>query len=96
MSEMNHAEISRDKVLKVLDYLAENGSTICMDGELYENLFAALRQAATDESRIANGELVEVVRCGECTNKPFCECVINNDYEDDDFCSCGERKDGTK
>ena len=45
--------------------------------------------------QVANGELVPApVKCGECANKPFCECVINNHYEDDDFCSYGERKDG--
>jgi hypothetical protein len=41
-------------------------------------------------------DLTEVVRCGECVNKTFCSCVMDERYGDDDFCSYGERNDGEK
>ena len=83
MPNENHAEVAE------IEYCAsrfgEIGNSKAKD---------ILLRAAADERKIASGELVPApVKCGECANKPFCECVINNHYEDDDFCSYGERKD---
>jgi hypothetical protein len=64
--------------------------------ELSDTDISALRKAAKIVQAYADGRLVEVVRCGDCVNKTFCSCVMDERYGDDDFCSYGERKDGEK
>jgi len=99
--EMNHAEVA--------DWLED----MALDEmPIYSEKIAALRQAAADERRIANGELAEVVHarwisnciCSHCeaispglVHKAFCpSCGALMDEARGRNNDYGERKDGAK
>ena len=54
----------------------------------------ALKEAAAVLRRYANGELRPVVHCGEC--KKSAKCYIKGVFPYPEYCSVGERKDGTE
>ena len=48
----------------------------------------------TDEGCPESVDAVPVVRCRECIHKEYCCRTIRSDgRKDDDYCSCGERKE---
>lgn len=102
INEMNHAEVAQ----RIEEH---NRIHYAEEGEQSHFITQALSQAAADERRIANGELVSApVKCGECRykNKQLCPMswlVIKDEpgestYEtkaaDTFYCAVGERKDG--
>ena len=63
-------------------------STYCDHGECYS---PSLR-------RFPTADVVEVVRCKDCTewDNDECECSHWYGFKENDFCSYGERKEGDK
>ena len=77
-------------------YYSENG---------YKTIQTVIDRLASYEDMIADGRLVEVVRCGECKHKVpnkhadgfYCDALwidfIEGGLQDLDFCSYGERRE---
>jgi len=90
-NEMNHADH------KSLALSLAHIALVMNDLSLLE--IHVITQAATDERRIANGELAPApVKCGKCTfseyNVNFKYCHKIHAFVPNDFgCICGERKD---
>jgi len=58
---------------------------------LTDDLINACKVASKTMQKVADGRLVEVVKCGDCERKPKCD--IYKFYGTDKFsCSHGERK----
>lgn len=54
----------------------------------------ALSECVQEVMAIPAADVVKVVRCKDCSHRPFHRCTRDNLWHDeDDFCSYGERKE---
>jgi hypothetical protein len=96
MSEMTLQEC----IARLEDLIQDRKSFFTKDGndDVFREDAAALEQAVSMLHKIASGELVPVVRCGECKRSESfngkCTCSeFGGIWEVNGFCSYGERKD---
>ena len=96
---MTFAVAANEKGEKVLtmskEYIERQRAIVdaCNSLELYPSEYAKLEDAL---NRIPTADVVEVVRCKDCTewDKNECECSHWYGFREDDYCSYGERMDG--
>jgi len=91
-NEMNHGEIARR-----IELLKDQYGNPAAPQFLYGD-DVALNQAATDERKIANGELAYApVKCAKCTLHDHCKTeeifIFSRLSENKRFCGVGWRKD---
>jgi predicted nuclease with TOPRIM domain len=77
----------------MLDKAEENGKVMFQNATLRGEVKHLKAELAELRRQIADGELVKVVRCGECIKRYTSICSARHERADMDYCNSGERRE---